>query len=98
VLQDNAGAVDCCDRKDGPLVWHSESDTAKVITHHLSGNRTVASQPRRSTLTERDDTDIRNRGLRTSVTCRRSSSSARMPLCRYHYKDAVCGGRDCNGG
>ena len=98
MLQGNAGAVDSCDRKDGPVVWHSESDTAKVITHHLSGNRTVVSQPRRSTLTERDDTDIRYRGLRTSVTCRRSSSSAMAPLCRCHYKDAVCGGRNCNGG
>ena len=101
MLQDNAGAVDCCDTKDGPVVLHSESDTAKVITHYLSGNRTVVSQPRRSTLTERDDTDIRYRGLKTSVTYSRSGSSAMVPLCRCHHKDArgtVRGGRNCNGG
>ena len=98
MLEGKAGALDCCHRKDDPVVWHSESDTAKVITHHLSGNRTDASQPRRSTLTERDDTDVRYRGLTTSVTWSRSSSSARVPLCRCLYKDSVCGGRYCNGG
>ena len=98
MLQDKAGALHCCDRKDGPVERHSESDKAKVITHHLSGNRTDASQPQRSTLTERDDTDICYRGLTTSVTCSRSSSSARVPLCRCHYRDAMCGGRSCNGG
>ena len=93
VLQGDASALNSYDRKDGPVVLLSESDTAKVKTHHLSGNRTDGCQPRRSTLRERDHSDIHYRAIMTSVTWSRSSLST--SCCQY--KDAVCGGRNCNG-